>query len=126
MINNIIKNYKLIAIVGSTKRQEKQKIKELLLEKRKYFSIIAVSGGAKGIDNDCEFVCKQLGIPYLIFPPKYNKYDKKGNDIYFERNYKIAEIAEEMYAFPLGYKDGTNNTIKYFKELGKKNNLSIF
>lgn len=118
-----------VGVVGSTKRNEKKKIKELLIKKKeKYKSkmIIVVSGGAKGIDTDTEIVCKQIGIPYLIFPPILEEYNSKGRNIYFERNYKIAEISNDMIAFPLGYNDGTKNTIRYFKELGKEKNLEIF
>jgi len=131
MLNNFLnKNkYWFIGIVGSTKRHEKRKIKELLQERMKKYddkTIIVVSGGAKGIDTDSEIICKQLGIPYLVFPPKKANFIIEGDEIYFKRNYHIARIANEIIHFPLGYNDGSRNTVRYFRELKKEGNIEKY
>ena len=125
-LNNTTIKYIYIGIVGSTKRTEKAKIKSILSKERFiHGNIIAVSGGAKGIDNDVEWACRALGIPLLTFFPKLNEYEKKGDNIYFERNELIAIISNYMYAFPLNQRGGTMNTVRAFRKLGKEDNLKI-
>jgi len=117
---------KHIGIVGSRKRREYERILQILtgLEK-KYNEITVVSGGALGIDDDAQLACKELGIPILILYPKLQEYSQKGNNIYFSRNWKIAEKCDFLYAFPLDRKGGTMNTVGHFKNFNKENNLII-
>ena len=117
---------KYIGIVGSRKRSEYERIYELLkgVEVR-HGEIIVVTGGAEGIDEDARLVCKDLGIPILIFYPRLQDYAEKGNDIYFSRNWKIAQKADFLFAFPLNRKGGTMNTVGHFKNFHKENNLII-
>ena len=115
-----------ISIVGSRQRTEKTKIKGILFKERFiHGNIIAVSGGADGIDDDVRWACKQLGIPLLTYFPKLDEYNVKGDDIYFERNELIAIISNYMHAFPLN-RGGTTNTINHFISLGKKERLTIY
>ena len=115
-----------IGIVGSRERTEKTKIKTILFKERfVHGNIIAVSGGADGIDDDVEWACRKLGIPLLTFFPKLYEYEIKGNDIYFERNELIAIISNYMYAFPLNQSGGTISTMNHFIRLGKEERLTI-
>ena len=118
--------YIYIGIVGSRQRTEKAKIRAILFKERfTHGNIIAVSGGASGIDNDVRWACRALGIPLLTFFPKLDEYPKKGDDIYFERNELIAIISNYMYGFPLDRSGGTMSTINHFIRLGKEERLTI-
>ena len=114
-----------VGIVGSRKRFEQKKIREIL----RHFSLIyndldqditVVSGGARGIDTDAGIVANELGIPIIVFKPNRAEYSTKGNDIYFERNKLIAEKSDYLFAFPLNRKGGTMNTVKYFTDIHGK------
>ncbi len=125
MINQF-KSVIYIGIVGSRLRTEKIKIRKILFEKReKHRNIIAVSGGANGIDDDVQWACRTLGIPILIYYPNKDEYKIKGDDIFFERNELIAIKSDYLYGFPLYKRGGTMNTIGHFIRLGKKERLSI-
>ncbi len=128
-MNNIIDLFKeviYIGIVGSRLRTEKAKIRKILFTERlTHGNIVAVSGGANGIDGDVQWGCRALGIPILIYYPNKDEYEIKGDDIYFERNKLIAIKSDYLYAFPLYRKGGAMNTIKFFRELGKKERLKI-
>ena len=105
-----------IGIVGSTIRNEKLKIIEILSSERsKHGDIIAITGGAIGIDEDVRKTCKMLGIPLLTYFPKLDEYPIKGDDIYFERNEYIAIKSNYLHAFPIRYSfgrvGGTMNTV---------------
>ena len=97
----------------------------IISEKKKHGNITVVTGGAEGIDDDTRWACKQLGIPLLTYFPNIGEYSEKGNDIYFARNWLIANISTWLYAFPLNRKGGTMNTVKHFKNFGKENCLKI-
>ena len=116
-----------IGIVGSRKRTEQNKIMDIIIsEKKKHGDVTIVSGGAEGIDSDVYWACKELGIPILIYFPKLNEYSAKRNDIYFARNWLIANKSEWLHAFPLNRKGGTMNTVTHFKNFGKENRLIIY
>ena len=115
-----------IGIVGSRKRSEKPHIRELL----RHFLLFAngsdreiclVSGGAKGIDTEAEYIAKSLGIPTIIFKPKTEEYWCRGKQVYYERNKLIAEKSDILYAFPLNRSGGTMNTVSYFKAIHGQN-----
>jgi len=115
-----------IGIVGSRKRSEKVKIRGLLIKEReKHGEITVVSGGANGIDDDAQWASRALGLRILIIYPNRDEYNKKGNDIFFERNREVAEICNWLYAFPFNRSGGTMNTVNFFIKLGKKDKLTI-
>ena len=120
-----------IGIVGSTIRNEKTKIIKILSsEKSKHKDIIAVTGGAIGIDENVRIACKKLGIPLLTYFPKLVEYETKEDDIYFERNELIAIKSNYLHAFPIRYSfgrvGGTMNTVNHFIRLGKEKRLIIY
>ena len=127
--NNIINFFKeiiYIGIVGSRHRTAKSKIRKILFEERKkHGKIIAVSGGADGIDDDVQWACRTLGIPLLTYYPNKDEYTTKKDDIYSERNEFIAIKSDYMYGFPLNRHGGTMNTIGHFIRLGKSERLTI-
>ena len=111
-----------IGIVGSRHRSEKKLIRSILNRFNEKMEIVLVSGGAKGIDTEAEQIAKQMNIPTLIYKPE-GSYRTKGNNVYFERNQRIADKCDYLFAFPLDRKGGTMNTVHKFKD--KKHLLII-
>jgi len=117
-----------IGIVGSRDRSELQKIEEILSwhgNEHGYNNITVISGGADGIDTEAKRMAQKYGFQLIEYKPKFKEYPKKGNNIYFERNKKIAKKSDYLYAFPKDRRGGTMNTVKYFKEFGKEDKLII-
>jgi len=116
-----------IGIVGSRHRDELIRIHALIIKKEnEYGEITIVSGGATGIDDNAYDMCMKLGVPILVIPPKRYEYHIKGNDIFFERNKLIAIKSNELHAYPQNRRGGTMNTVRHFRELGKKDKLFIY
>jgi len=109
-----------VAIVGSRRRVDKHSVIELVDSLKK--SDVIVSGGCVGVDTWAEKRAVERGMKTLIFKPPINA-AKGYYDIvkaYYARNKQIAEAADIVYAFVSKHrKGGTENTIKYAKQLGK-------
>ena len=115
-----------IGVVGSRERNEKEKIRELLIKHiKEYGEITVVSGGAKGVDKQTEEVCNEQNISIIVYLPNYDDYKFIGNDIYSNRNREIAKKSDILIAFPHRMRGGTINTIEHFIELKGTNNLII-
>jgi hypothetical protein len=92
-------NYKLL----------KEKCNEYLREKRKNYSIIVVSGHARGADLLGEKYAQDEGFPLEIFPANWNKFGKSAG---FRRNEQMAEVADALIAFWDGKSHGTKHMIE--------------
>ena len=118
--------FKKVAIVGSREFKNYNQLKERVL------GILGpndwiVSGGAVGADSFAQRLAKEIGVPILIFYPRWrNKVN--GKDIYdagagFKRNEKIAEEADIVVAFYQKGRfkqGGTANTAMWARKLNKE------
>ena len=110
-----------IGIVGSRKRLDKENVYAFVDSLNQ--DDIIVSGGCRGVDTWAEERALHRGLEVNIFYP-----DLSGIHNYFEsvkayhsRNRKIVENSDVIFAFvSQDRKGGTENTIKYAKELGIK------
>lgn len=112
----------MIAIVGSTTRASQQTVFGVLDRLSKDWSedTILISGGAVGVDTLAKFWTRSRTrftfievLPTLIHPTK---------EEFFFRNKIVATLADEIIAFVARgkYRDGTWNTIRHFRDLGKQ------
>jgi predicted Rossmann fold nucleotide-binding protein DprA/Smf involved in DNA uptake len=125
-----------VAIVGSRKYENTNKIKDTLMNLKKKFGdeLIVVSGGAQdGADKYARKYALEFGIRYREFNPAHtprNLYSAMSNEYYgkqyhvsqfFHRNRLLAKDCDVMIAFvPKGIKStGTENAVKAAKKLGK-------
>ena len=107
-------------IVGSRKRLDKHSVINFVKSLKN--DDIVISGGCQGVDTWAEETAKSLGIKTIIYKPDLENIKNKGDMIqrYYDRNKRIAQESDILIAFvSLDRKDGTENTIKYVKELGK-------
>jgi len=110
-----------IAIVGSRRRTDKENVEKLVNSFAR--DVIVISGGAKGVDTWAEQTARNRGLEVIVFRPNLKGIKHRGDMVqrYYDRNKKIAQECDIMYAFVSpDRKGGTENTIKYAQELGKK------
>jgi predicted Rossmann fold nucleotide-binding protein DprA/Smf involved in DNA uptake len=84
---------------------------------------IIISGGCRGVDSWAEQRSKERGLQTIIFKPDLTDIKHRGDMIkrYYDRNKQIAEACDVLVAFvSLDRTGGTENTIGYASELGKK------
>jgi hypothetical protein len=113
-----------IAIVGSRKRSSAADRAgvEALVDSLKISDKI-VSGGCRGVDSWAIYRAIKRGMSTLIFLPKINNSMKYSDMVlgYYERNRKVVDNADIVYAFPVDeVEGGTGYTIKYARSKGKK------
>jgi predicted Rossmann fold nucleotide-binding protein DprA/Smf involved in DNA uptake len=115
---------KVIAIIGSRKWKDRERFmryagRELV---RHIYpdpkAAIYISGGCEGIDTWAKEAAKIQGVMFIEVSPGVDD-----GFHYFDRNEVVAYLADEILAFiPRNqYRSGTWNTIKHFREMGKKN-----
>lgn len=112
-----------IAIVGSRRRLDKEKVELLVNELPE--NTIVISGGCDGVDTWAVDAAKKRGLEYIEYEPK--KLDSNASyfevvQTYYDRNFLIAEDAiDGVFAFPSSdRKGGTENTLKHAKKLKRK------
>jgi len=116
-----IAGHRVKAIVGSSSWAWQKKMFDVLdrISKDWPKDTILISGGAVGVDTLAKFWTRSRTrftfievLPTLIHPTK---------EEYFFRNKIVAALADEIIAFVEGgkYRDGTWNTIRHFRDLGK-------
>jgi len=115
-----------VAFSGSRKRSARQHIQQILSEYDPESTIIVHGWCPEGIDAEVREIADKLGFKQRIFYPK-----RPESKYYLERNKKIAEFADILYAFPRGKKTaektlkgivtrgGTEHTIRQFVKLNK-------
>ena len=104
-----------IAVVGSRRFADYDLMKKVLDAHGKVDLIY--SGGAMGADTLAQRYAKENGIVITIFYPKYDTYGKKAPLV---RNVLIAQVCDEMIAFPMWDSSGTSHVINKGFQLGKK------
>ena len=128
---------KKVAIVGSRKFTNKQRIKEFIFKLKEELEdgVEIVSGGQRdGADGYAKKYALEFNLKYSEFPPSHynhnmycvlgaNSYNKPYYiSNYFKRNRQIAEYSDFVVAFiPKDKKSrGTENTISHAKRLNKR------
>lgn len=104
-----------LAIIGTKKFNDYN----LLSSKIENISNIEqiISGGAPGADTLAKKYAKLNGIPFLEFPPNYEKYRDKAKHI---RDDLITDHCDKLLAFWDGECEGTKYTIERAKKLEKE------
>lgn len=107
-----------IGIVGSRRRQCEEAVRELVRNLPAGSTV--VSGGCRGVDSWAEDEAVKVGLAVEIHRPQ-----KEGTRYvdacraYSERNRKIAESADILYAFVASdRKGGTEQTIRFARKAG--------
>lgn len=123
-----------IGIVGSRKYTNKEQVQKAVdLCIAKYGKVRIVSGGASGADRIGKIVALEKGLKYIEYNPahtSWNEYSGEPKEWYgkeynvgqfFERNTKIAEDSDIIFAFiPFGHQsNGTMDTVSKAEKLGK-------
>jgi predicted Rossmann fold nucleotide-binding protein DprA/Smf involved in DNA uptake len=112
-----------IGIVGSRRRTDYDSVIKLVSGLPK--DTVVVSGGCDGPDKWAEKAAKDRGLQVIVFLPQWPKpfnpdlTREEVVKVFYDRNRKIAEISEKVYAFVSpDRRGGTENTIKHCEELG--------
>lgn len=114
----------VIAIIGSSTWTDQRMIRDVLgcLSEVWLEDTVLISGGAPGVDTIAKSWAggSKSRITFIeVSPPRVNTTKEE----YFFRNKIVATLADEIVAFVEGgkYRDGTWNTIRHFRDLGKPN-----
>jgi predicted Rossmann fold nucleotide-binding protein DprA/Smf involved in DNA uptake len=114
-----------VGIVGSRRWKSRSAVESLV--KTLPADTTVVSGGARGVDSWAAEFARKRGLKVVEFLPDLPSNGNprwKYTKAYHARNRQIAEHSEVVYAFVApDRKGGTENTIKYAKELGVPVNI---
>lgn len=91
----------------------KEKVDNLISEKRKTHQIYIVSGKARGADSLGEKYANENGLNIVEFPADWDKFGKSAG---YKRNVEMAENADALIAFWDGDSRGTKHMIDIAKE----------
>lgn len=91
----------------------KEKVDNLISEKRKTHQIYIVSGKARGADSLGEKYANENGLNIVEFPADWDKHGKSAG---YKRNLEMAENADALIAFWDGDSRGTKHMIDIAKE----------
>lgn len=114
----------ILAVVGSSKYHNRNRVYFEINEVRKVYEVIAiVSGDAPGVDSDAKAYAKEHGIKYRGYPanwqdmaaPCVRRVNAQGvayNALAgFKRNTVIVQVADKVLALIKDNSPGTNDTI---------------
>jgi predicted Rossmann fold nucleotide-binding protein DprA/Smf involved in DNA uptake len=114
-----------VGIVGSRRWKSRSAVESLV--KTLPADTTVVSGGARGVDSWAAEFARKRGLKVVEFLPDLPSNGSprwEYTKAYHARNRQIAEHSEVVYAFVApDRKGGTENTIKYAKELGVPVNI---
>lgn len=91
----------------------KEKVDNIISDKRKTHQIYIVSGKARGADSLGEKYANENGLNIMEFPADW---DKHGRSAGYKRNLEMAENADALIAFWDGESRGTKHMIDIAKE----------
>lgn len=91
----------------------KEKVDNLISEKRKTHQIYILSGKARGADSLGEKYANENGLNIVEFPADWDKHGKSAG---YKRNLEMAENADALIAFWDGDSRGTKHMIDIAKE----------
>lgn len=115
---------KRIIIAGSRNynnyNEAKLYIDRCLSEIRKEYTIVIISGGAKGADSIGERYAIENGFNIERHPAEWNKYGKKAGPM---RNRQMAEICDCVICFWDGKSKGTKSMIDCAERFRKPINI---
>lgn len=112
---------KKYGIVGSRRRLDKNSVINFVNSLNP--DDVVISGGCRGVDSWAEETAKSKGLKLIIHKPILENIKNRGDLIerYYDRNKLIAKDCEILIAFVSSDRTGgTENTIKYAKELNKE------
>lgn len=113
-----------VGIVGSRRYKQKEKVYRLVDSLSN--NCIVVSGGCKGVDTWAVERAKEKSLKTIEFLPDKDKLMKAKHygevvQCFYDRNKKIAQEVDILYAFVVeDRKGGTEVTITFTKGFGKK------
>ena len=114
-----------VGIVGSRRWKSRSAVESLV--KTLPADTTVVSGGVRGVDSWAAEFARKRGLKVVEFLPDLPSNGSprwEYTKAYHARNRQIAEHSEVVYAFVApDRKGGTENTIKYAKELGVPVNI---
>ena len=91
----------------------KEKVDNIISDKRKTHQIYIVSGKARGADSLGEKYANENGLNIMEFPADW---DRHGRSAGYKRNVEMAENADALIAFWDGESRGTKHMIDIAKE----------
>lgn len=91
----------------------KEKVDNIISDKRKTHQIYIVSGKARGADSLGEKYANENGLNIMEFPADWGKHGKSAG---YKRNLEMAENADALIAFWDGESRGTKHMIDIAKE----------
>lgn len=91
----------------------KEKVDNIISDKRKTHQIYIVSGKARGADSLGEKYANENGLNIMEFPADWDKHGKSAG---YKRNLEMAENADALIAFWDGDSRGTKHMINIAKE----------
>ena len=116
-----------VGIVGSRRWKSRSAVESLVNTFPADTTV--VSGGARGVDSWAAEFARKRGLKVVEFLPDLPSNGSprwEYTKAYHARNRQIAEHSEVVYAFVApDRKGGTENTIKYAKELGVPVNILL-
>ena len=87
----------------------------LLSEKQRTYTVVVISGTARGADQMGERYARERGFQLRRFPADWEQYGKSAGHI---RNAKMADNADALIAFWDGESKGTKNMIDNARRKG--------
>lgn len=111
----------IVGVVGGRDFEEWPLLKAVLDKANEEHGIdVIVSGGANGADGYAYVYAKKTGINFICYPPLKDEILNLGF-VYAakQRNIRIVEHCDILYAFPTEKSKGTWHTIREAKKLNK-------
>jgi hypothetical protein len=108
-----------LGIIGSRKRSCPDLIR---LEIQARCPSEVISGGAKGIDSEAEFVAKSLSVPVRVIRPEYGSRKTRAEAMAAirKRNEQIVNECDVLLAFPAENRTGGTERVIAFANKIKK------
>jgi predicted Rossmann fold nucleotide-binding protein DprA/Smf involved in DNA uptake len=103
-----------VAIIGSRTFANLTKVRDYVNQLPS--DTIVISGGARGVDTVAETTAKARGLQTIVYLPDW----RRGKSAGMERNTQIVADADKVVAFWDGNSNGTRDSIKKARSMGKE------